>query len=99
MKATHEQKTREERNSAARALLDYGFATYSLYKDGAGQIEKIPVKFSKQTYVLSYSNGINLLVDKAQIGKIEKKYDIPEYITAPMERSGKRRRGILKNND
>ena len=39
-------RTRDERNEAARTLLDFGFANYSLYERSSEFIEKIPVSIN-----------------------------------------------------
>lgn len=76
-------ETRDKRNEAARALLDYGFATYDLYTDMAGALEDADVHHGSRDTVTLYSSGFSSLVEKKQLGRIEKTYVIPEYITAP----------------
>lgn len=78
-------KTKEERNDAARALLDYGFANFALYKNGGGYLENIPVYGSIKDSVPLYTEKFNKVVQKSDFAKIEIVYDIPEYITAPIK--------------
>ena len=79
-------ETRDDRNNSARALLDLGFSTYSLYNDNGTQLEKIPLKFAKNNSIICYSENFKLLVNKSEINKIEKIYDIPEFLSAPLEK-------------
>ncbi len=77
-------ESREERNNAARALLDYGFANYSLYTDPASLLEKIPVTYGKLNEVDSYSEGFSMLMNKSNKNKVEIIYNIPESLQAPL---------------
>ena len=72
--------TRDERNNAARTLLDYGFAAYSLYKDDAISLERVPVYKAAPEEVSVYSTGFSCLLPKNEISKVEKSYNIPEFI-------------------
>ena len=74
---------REDRNEAARCLLDYGFSGFSLYCDGQSVVDNIPVYYSATSAVELFSDGISLLVSKGDAGKIEKKYEIPDFLVAP----------------
>lgn len=76
-------ETRDKRNEAARTLLDYGFATYDLYTEKAGALEDADVYHGSKDAVTLYSTGFSSLVEKKQLGRIEKSYVIPEYIAAP----------------
>ena len=79
-------ETRDERNNAARMLLDFGFANYALYKDTAKQLESIPVLYGKSDNVLLSSTGFSKLVSKSEKGRIEAYYDIPDQLTAPIKK-------------
>ena len=79
-------ETKEDRNEGARCLLDYGFSTYSLYSENFGEVEPIPVTYSKMRSTISYCKGIKLLVGKGDALKIEKKYELPDSITAPLSK-------------
>lgn len=76
-------ETRDARNEAARNLLDYGFATYGLYTDGEQALEDVPLRCGKQDKITVYKKDFSVLLNKADISKVEKHYDIPEYLTAP----------------
>lgn len=81
--------TRDERNKDARALLDYGFAEYKLYKDPASKLEEVDVRGGTIPSTSVYSKGFSLLVNSSDYKRIEKKYDIPEAIYAPIEKGAK----------
>lgn len=78
-------KTRDERNAAARTLLDYGFANFALYERGEEFIENASVLGGTIDSVPLYCGGFRCVVEKALLSKIEVVYDIPESITAPIE--------------
>ena len=78
-------KTKDERNDAARALLDYGFANFALYENGGGYLETIPVYGSIKDSLPLYTEKFTKVVQKSDFAKIEIVYDIPEYITAPIK--------------
>lgn len=80
--------TREERNNAARTLLDYGFSSYAVYSDPESELEYIDVKKSTVDKAPVFSSAFSILVPKGDLKKIEKKYDIPESIYAPIEAGG-----------
>ena len=77
--------SRESRNNAARAVLDYGFANYTLYSDSEGPLENIPVLRGVKDSTLAYSSGFSCLLGKGDDKRVEKHYDIPESIYAPIE--------------
>lgn len=80
-------ETRDIRNNIARELLDFGFATYTLYKQSEKEIKRIPVKFGVKDSCMLYEGEFKLLVNKGDYKKIEKVYAIPENITATVEKN------------
>ena len=72
--------TRDERNNAARTLLDYGFASYSLYTDDAIALERVPVHKGAPEEVSVFSTGFSCLLPKGELQRVEKTYVIPEFI-------------------
>ncbi len=78
-------KTKDERNAAARELLDYGFANYSLYESGGDFLENVSVYGSTRDTLPLYTKKFSKVINKSDLGKIEAVYDIPEYITAPVK--------------
>lgn len=80
-------KSRDDRNNAVRTLFDWGFANYSLFSDDEEYLEDIPVLRSKTQKAKIYMKGFNYLADKGSSSKIEKVFEIPDDISAPI-RSG-----------
>ena len=79
--------TRDIRNNEAKALLDYGFANYSLYKDEPYEFENIYVAGGKNDVTTVKSKGFSLVVGKGDAGKVEKTIVLPDKLTAGI-RSG-----------
>lgn len=80
-------ETRDERNAGARALLDYGFSNFTLYKSDAEGLENVPIIKGVKDYTTVYSSEFSCVISKSDLKKIEKVYDIPTEITAPMRKS------------
>lgn len=78
-------KSKDDRNSAARELLDYGFSNFALYIPSAGYIENAYVRGGKNDIVPLHSTDFSTVIDKQSEGKIEEIYEIPEYLTAPIK--------------
>ena len=77
-------ETRDERNSAARKLLDFGFANFALFERPEEYIENGAVLFGESDSIPIYSSEFSCVVDKSDLSKIELIYNIPEKITAPI---------------
>ena len=82
-------ETRDIRNEAAREMLDFGFANYTLYQDPAVALEDVPVYSGTKDFLTVYSSGFSILVSKDNNKKIEKRYEIPSYISAPVNSGDK----------
>ncbi len=76
--------SRDARNEAARTLLDFGFANFALYEESERFIENIPVLSGVKDYVPIASVPFSAVVDKAKLSSVEKVYDIPESLNAPI---------------
>lgn len=79
--------TKDERNTAARALLDYGFANYSLYETDEGYLEDATVLRGVNDSVKLYTSSFSSLIPKGRSASVEKIYDIPENIKAPISKN------------
>lgn len=77
--------TRDERNNTAKTLLDWGFANYKVYYEAENEIESIPVRKSLTTKIPVYAKDIRFLIGKDEYTKVEKKYELPEFINAPKD--------------
>jgi len=81
--------TSKERFAAASGLLDYGFANYSVNKavEAGEEISKVKVlKGEAEEVLVATEKEINILLKKGEQGEIERKIDIPESLTAPIEK-------------
>ena len=76
--------TRDTRNALAASLLDYGFASYSLWTGEQTEFEALPVTGGKQNAVDLQVKEISLLVPKGQASKIQSRTELPERFAAPV---------------
>ena len=77
-------ETRDERNSAATKLLDYGFNNYRIFSDDGGVIDNIPIsKGERASFSVEYQQ-IKMIVPK-ETGKISAGIQISENIEAPVK--------------
>ena len=79
-------ETRDDRNNTARAMLDWGFANYKVYNEAESIIETLNVRKSPTKRVVVYSKEITFLTTKDNYSSIEKIYELPKYIEAPMKK-------------
>ena len=78
-------ETRDDRNEAARAMLDYGFSGYALYTEPESVLEKVEVTRGVIDCVDVCSSNFAKLVNKSDKKRIEKEYSIPEKLVAPFK--------------
>ena len=76
--------TRDDRNNAARALLDYGFSNFALYEDPREYVEDALVSRGVSDSVALYSTDFSTVIPKNKIAKVDKVYNIPEKLSAPV---------------
>ncbi len=79
--------TRDDRNNAARTLLDYGFSNFSLYTRAEEFIENTKIYGGKSPSVALYSEPFNAVIPKGYQKSVELLYNIPESIYAPITES------------
>ena len=77
-------ETRDERNNAARTMLDFGFSNYALYSEAEIELEYVDVLRGVKDKVALYSESFAKLVNKGDKKKVEKEFLIPDFITAPL---------------
>ena len=77
-------ETRDIRNTIATKLLDWGFATYSLYVDNEPQTNYVTVKGGTQNFAKAQEQSFCCIVNKGQENKITKEVAINEVMTAPL---------------
>ena len=80
-------ESRDERNEAARAMLDFGFSNYALYNEVESRLECVDVLRGVVDEVYVSSSSFSKLVNKSDKKRIEKEFSIPKTLTAPL-RSG-----------
>ena len=76
--------TRDIRNEAAKKLLDYGFANYSLYTDEDGESGSIRVKRGVKEFCAVKSEAFSALLPKGDAAKVETNVVLSESVTAPV---------------
>jgi D-alanyl-D-alanine carboxypeptidase (penicillin-binding protein 5/6) len=77
-------ETRDERNSAATKLLDYGFNNYRIFSDDGGVIDNIPISKGERASFSAEYPKIKMIVPK-ETGKISAGIQISENIEAPVK--------------
>lgn len=82
-------ETRDKRNEAARCLLDFGFANYALYEVPESFIENVDVLSGVKPTAPISSTEFCTVVEKGKLSEIEKVYEIPESISAPISANDK----------
>lgn len=81
--------TSDDRFEGAKALLNYGFANYELYTPIVDKalLKEMPVKGGVKKSVTPDAKAMKpFLVKKGQSEKVEQKANIPENVTAPVEK-------------
>lgn len=78
--------TRDHRNEAARMMLDYGFANYSLAEFPECYLEKIPVLSGDADLVSAYTGGFHAVLKRGDDKRVEEKFEIPESVNAPIQK-------------
>lgn len=77
-------ETSDKRFAAAKGLLDYGFANYSILTPETPNLEPIPVTRGVEKNVSLRSEPINILIEKGGSGSTEAKVFASEALTAPV---------------
>lgn len=81
--------TRDKRNSIAKSLLDYGFATFSYYSDTSTDDQEdmtVTVKRGRSDKVAIAYHPYSDIVEKGTAATISIEKDLPEYVTAPIRK-------------
>lgn len=77
-------ETSDKRFAAAKGLLDYGFANYSVVTPQSPELEPIAVTRGVKSSAALYSDPISLLTEKGLGGEIEAKCHVSESVAAPI---------------
>lgn len=78
-------ETRDERNTIARELLDFGFANYALYERGESFVENSRVLGGVIDETGLYCTPFATVIPKSELAKVELIYEIPETLCAPLD--------------
>lgn len=78
--------TSAERFAAARALLDYGFANFSVYRPKADTVYSLKVWGGREDRVKCIADTGSILLNKGEQTKIEEILDLPEALDAPVKK-------------
>ena len=78
--------TRDIRNAAATALLDWGFANYTVYRQEAGSFDPVKVLGGEASNCRVSCPEFSAVVPKADVGRIEYVTDLPGEMGAPVRK-------------
>ena len=81
--------TRDIRNSAATALLDWGFANHSVYNSPEIMLNDVRVTGGKKSECTLIYDNFSAVVDKTSVSKIEYSLELPESVPAPVKKGDK----------
>ena len=91
--------TRDIRNAAATALLDWGFANFAVYKNEARELEPLRVLGGvKQSCRISYPE-YSCVLPKSDISRVEYSVEMSENIAAPVKVGDKVGRVVYRLGD
>ncbi len=82
-------KTRDERNNAAKKLLDFGFANYCVYESEKSEGEDIKIIKGTKDKVKTEIQPFSSLIEKNGEGNVEIKAEYKGKITAPVKKGDK----------
>ena len=89
-------QTRDERNTAARTLLDFGFSNFGIFKYENKVYDNVKLVGGVKEETSAYSDGFSALVLKKDVKRVEVVYDIPDGFCAPMKKDEKIGKIIFK---
>ena len=81
--------SRDERNEAAKALLDWGYANYELYSSSPALPEALKVVGGTVDNCPISCDGFTAVVTKGKAGKVEVNTELPENLAAPIGQGDK----------
>ena len=81
--------TRDERNAAASTLLDWGFATFSVFKAEGGDAGSVKLMGGKTDKINIDYEAFSKLLGKGKEQKITTEMEIPDCVYAPIKKGDK----------
>ncbi len=93
-------QTSQDRFSSASALLDYGFANYTLFDATQNvNLSPLPVLLGRKVTVEpKLDGGGKLLIEKSEVSKLKSELRLPEDVKAPVE-AGQKLGELIISND
>ena len=79
----------DARNQAATSLLNWGFANYGIFKHTPKELDPINVMGGVKGKVALKYEPFSFVTEKANVGKIRYKVELPEYVSAPLKKGDK----------
>ena len=76
--------TRDARNALAKSMLDYGYANYAAYNDGARDIGTVDVVGGTDKTVAVKTVGFGALLQKGEPSKVEAVTELYDNVAAPV---------------
>ncbi len=87
------------RNEAARTLLDFGFANYSLYEKPEHSIGELKALGSSEKSIPVKAEGFSAVINKQDLGSVSVIYELPESVHAPLKKGAVVGRAVFKIGD
>ncbi len=81
--------TRDIRNAIATALLDWGFANFSLYSDCENTPSPIRVSGGEKSECMLENTPFNIVLGKGDKSNVSVKCELPESVPAPIKKGDK----------
>jgi D-alanyl-D-alanine carboxypeptidase (penicillin-binding protein 5/6) len=78
-------ESRDSRNNIARAMLDFGFSSYSLYKADERAVDECDVYGGSLYRTTVYCDKICKVINKNDKNSVEIYYELPDFIEAPLK--------------
>ena len=92
-------ETRDERNTAARTLLDFGFSNFGIFKYDNKVYDNLKLTGGIKEEISAYSYGFSALVLKKDVKRVEVVYDLPNVFSAPIKKEETLGKIIFKVGD
>ena len=77
-------ESRDIRNAEAKKLLDYGFASYGVYKDTDRELPSLSVRGGAASSLSLEAAPFSYALPKEKLSLVEKKISLPDYACAPV---------------
>lgn len=82
-------ETRDIRNAEAKKLLDYGFASYGVYRDEGRVLDPIPVTGGMKETAALTAAPFSVALPKEKLSGVLATVELPDVLTAPLEKGAR----------